>query len=195
MNPTDWLTLALVAVTGWYAWITKKILAANEAMATATQEQQRAMMRPYVQVAVDVRIGTTLIYLQVENVGRTAAQDLTLSLNKDFYQLGNLGDQNNLKLTSAFSKSISSFAPNAKLRFLLGPGYSIFGGNADHCPREFQITATYFTGAERVTEISNVDLNPYLHTEAPTDPIVEELAKLREKIGELERIRKALEAN
>ncbi len=193
MSSTDWLTLALVAITGWYAWITRKILKTNEAMVSAVQMQQHAAMRPYVQVTTKIRTGTNLIYLEIENVGRTAASELKLSLDKDFYQLGEEDAQSNLRVVSAFSKPIRNFPPGSKLRFLLGTGPSIFGGNIDSCPRQFEVAAEYSTGQERVVEISALDLDPYLRTEPPTHPIVEELARLREKLAELERIRRVLE--
>jgi len=193
MSSTDWLTLVLIGITGWYAWITRRILKANEAMVAAVQAQQHAAMRPYVQVTTSVRTGTNLIYLEVENVGKTAATDLTLSLNKDFYQLGERSDQNNLRKLPAFSNQIRSLAPGTKLRFLLGSGPSIFGGDIAACPRQFDVAAEYSTGIDRVAESSSIDLEPYFRTEPPTDPIVEELTELRKKLEELERIRRVLD--
>ena len=64
MNPTDWLTLALVGITGWYAWLTRRMLIANEAMLDAVRKQQHATMRPYVQISTSVRTGANLIYLE-----------------------------------------------------------------------------------------------------------------------------------
>lgn len=162
-------------------------------MVQAVRDQQYAAMRPYVQLTTTVRLGTTLLYLQVENVGKTAAMDLTLSMNKDFYQLGEQTEQANLRNVAAFSQPIRSLPPGVRLRFLLGTGASKFGSNDERCPQRFDIVATYSTGSERVAETSAIDLKPYLHTEAETDPIAEELAKLREKLSELERIRKCID--
>ncbi len=193
MSSTDWLTLALVAITGWYAWITGRILKANESMVQAVRDQQYAATRPYVQLTITVRVGTTLVYLQVENVGKTAAADLTLSMDRDFYQLGEKTERANLRNAAAFSQPIRSLAPGARLRFLLGTGSSIFGGDDTRCPQRFDVVAMYSTGSERVVETSAIDLKPYLHTEAESDPIAEELAKLRDKFSELTRIRECIE--
>ncbi len=193
MSSTDWLTLALVAITAWYAWITRQILKTNESMVQAVRDQQYAAMRPYVQVTTAVRPGTSFIYLQVENIGKTAAEALTLSIDKDFYQLGEQDEQANLRKLAAFSQPIRSFAPGAKLRFLLGSGPSIFGGEIKRCPQEFEVVAAYSTGQTRVTEICAIDLRPYLRTETSADPVTEELKNLRETLSELKRIRQSLD--
>lgn len=82
MSSTDWLTLVLIGITGWYAWITRRILKANEAMVAAVQAQQHAAMRPYVQCNLRQNPRPNLIYLEVENVGKITATDLRLSLNR-----------------------------------------------------------------------------------------------------------------
>ena len=82
MTNTDWLTLALVVITAFYAWATLKILRANEAMVSTMRDQQNAAMRPYILVSTSVRTGTQLLYLSIKNVGKTAALGLKLSLDK-----------------------------------------------------------------------------------------------------------------
>ena len=47
LSPTDWLTLALVVITGLYAWATFRILRANEAVVAAMKEQTETQLRPY----------------------------------------------------------------------------------------------------------------------------------------------------
>lgn len=47
MTATEWLTLVLVAITGFYAWATLRILKANEASVAAMRDQQEAEQRPY----------------------------------------------------------------------------------------------------------------------------------------------------
>jgi CBS domain containing-hemolysin-like protein len=73
MSVTDWLTLALVIltgalaiITGFYAWATFCILEANKAAVQAMRQQTEAQLRPYVVVAPTVRIGTTLLCLEVQ---------------------------------------------------------------------------------------------------------------------------------
>jgi len=189
ISNTDLLTLALVVVTAFYAWATLKILRANEAMVSTMRDQQNAAMRPYITVSTNIRTGTQLIYLSIKNVGKTAALGLTLSLDKSFYQLGEKRAERNIANSAAFSRPIDSLPPEGQLLFLLGNGPTLYGGsNAEELsPLLFQVTATYMAGSQPVTETSIVDLRPYINTDVPHDPVVEELSKLRESLDKLVR--------
>lgn len=194
MTNTDWLTLALVVITAFYAWATLKILRANEAMVSTMRDQQNAAMRPYILVSTSVRTGTQLLYLSIKNVGKTAALGLKLSLDKSFYQLGEKREERNIANSAAFSRVIDSLPPDGQLLFLLGNGPTLFSSsNTDELsPLLFQVTAKYMSGTESISETSTVDLRPYINTDVPHDPIVEELGKLREEFVKLS---KSLEKN
>ena len=56
MTNTDWITLALVVITGFHAWATLKILRANEAMVSTIRDQQNASMRPYILVSTNLTL-------------------------------------------------------------------------------------------------------------------------------------------
>jgi len=187
MTNTDWLTLALVVITAFYAWATLKILRANESMVSAMREQQNAAMRPYILVSATLRTGTQLFYLSIKNVGKTAALSLKLSLDRNFYQNGEKRDECNIGNTTAFSNVIDSLPPEGQLLFILGTGPSLFRGSntEDLCPLLFQVTAKYVAGSESVSETSIVDLRPYKNTVVQTNPVVEELQKLREEFKKL----------
>ncbi len=192
MTNTDWLTLALVLITAFYAWATLQILRANQAMVSTMREQQNAAMRPYILISTSVRTGTQLLYLSIKNVGKTAALNLKLSLDKSFYQLGEKREERNIANSAAFSRVIDSLPPDGQLLFLLGNGPTLYGGSntEELSPLQFQVTANYMAGSESISETSIVDLRPYINTEVPYDPIVEELGKLRE---EFKKLSKALE--
>lgn len=187
MTNTDWLTLALVVITAFYAFATLKILRANEAMVTAMKEQQNAAMRPYVLVSSRVRTGTQLLYLSIKNVGKTAALDLNLSLDRNFYQLGDKREERNIAKSAAFTRAIDSLPPGGQLLFVLGNGPALYGSaNSDSLsPLVFQVTAKYRSGSDQFSEASTVDLRPYINTDLPHDPLVEELEKLRREVAKL----------
>jgi len=187
MTNTDWLTLALVLVTAFYAWATLKILRANEAIVSTMRNQQNAAMRPYVVVSVSPRSGTQLLYLSIKNTGKTAAFGLELSLSKNFYQLGE--EKRNLAKSAAFSHIIDCLPPEAQLLFLLGNGPMLFGSsNTDEIsPLVFHVTAKYMSGSESISETTAVDLRPYSNTDVQHDPIAEELEKLRQEFVKLSR--------
>lgn len=191
MSNTDWLTLALVVITGFYAWATLKILRANEAMVSSMRAQQDAAMRPYIEVSTHLRTGTQLIYLTIKNTGKTAAIGLKLKIDKDFYQLGDKRPDRNIANSVAFKDRIDSLPPNGRLLFLLGTGPSLFGGKKDEdiSPLTFNVAAEYSWCKSTTTELSAIDLRPYINTDVPHDPIAEELKKIKDELKELRELR------
>ncbi len=54
-----------------------------------------------------------IFYLRISNVGKTAANDLKLSLDKPFYPFGEKKEDNNLAECFAFKNVITSFPPGS----------------------------------------------------------------------------------
>lgn len=189
MNATEWLTLALVVITGFYAWATLRILRVNEAMVSTMKDQQDAAMRPYLEVSMNVRTGTNILRLSIKNVGKTPALSLRLLLDRDFYQFCEKRPGSNLAEHPAFSNTIESFPPGSELLFDLGSGPTLYSSanNESLSPLVFSVTASYVAGKVSISEKSVVDLNPYIHTSIPTEPIVEELAKLRQEFSSMKK--------
>lgn len=176
------LTGILVLVTMGYAYLTYRLAQASEASVVAMQNQSEALLRPYIAVATFIRPHTPYLYMRVKNIGKTGAQNLQLTLDRDFFQFGHKDrSEKNLRLMSAFSNPIDSFPPGAELIFALGPGWEFFGENErpDICPTQFNITAIYEYLGKKVKEEHRIDLRPYLGTEGELDPVVEELEKIR----------------
>ncbi len=179
----DYLTAILAFITAIYAYLTHRMAKASEASVEAMREQSEAISRPYVTVAPFIRPHTSFLYLRVKSTGRTGAQNLHLSLDRDFFQFGERHSADkNLRTVSAFSTPIDSLPPGVDLIFALGQGWVIFGENAgpDVCPTQFNVTATYSYFGKEVTEVSRIDLRPYIGTEGERDPVVEELERIRE---------------
>lgn len=175
------LTAILVFVTTIYVYLTYRMAKATEASADAT-------MRPYVTVAPYVRPHTAFLYLRVENSGRTAAEDLRLTIDRNFYQFGNVDrPESNLRTMSAFTAPIDSLPPGNQLNFALGQGWVIFGEKArtDIMPPQFNVTISYKYRGKVVEEISRIDLRPYIGSEGDRDPIVEELERIRQTLERL----------
>jgi hypothetical protein len=132
-----------------------------------------------------VRPHTTVLCLKIENTGKTAAENLTLSLNKDFFQFGETDNsEKNLRTANAFTEAIESLPPGTKLNFALAQGLKIFGDEADEnvVPQKFEITAKYNFGSKEYNEKHRVDLRPYVGTEGERDPLVEEIERLRKLV-------------
>lgn len=182
----EYLTAILTFITAIYAYLTLRMAKASELSVEAVRAQSEAMSRPYVTVVPFVRPHTTLLYLRVSNMGKTAAQNLRLSFDRDFFQFGDTNNpQKNLRNISAFSKPIDSFPPGMELFFGLGQGHIVFHENVqpDACPTQFSITATYEFFGKSVTEVNQIDLRPYASSEGARNPVVEELERIRGVLG------------
>jgi hypothetical protein len=179
MSTADWLTLALVVITAFYAWATFEILRANKAL----EAQTEAQLRPYVIASVSTRIGTTLLLLEIQNAGKSPALDLRLGMNKDFFFNAEKGRDNIAKLP-VFTQPIESLSPGARIPFILGVGHAIFADRVDEslCPKVFTISAQYSFAGRRYEERNTIDLRPLLQSTAIHDPIAEEVKNLRESL-------------
>lgn len=186
MTTTDWLTLALVVITAFYAWATFEILRANKGVVQAMEAQTEAQLRPYVVAAVTVRAGTTLLLLEIQNTGKSPAVDVRLAMDKDFFFNGEKGRDNVAKLP-VFTQPIESLSPGAKIPFILGVGHTIFANNVDDtiCPKVFSVSAEYSFAGKQYKERSTIDLRPLMNSSAEHDPVADEVKKLRESLEKL----------
>lgn len=184
LSTTDWLTFALVLITGFYAWATFKILRANEAVVAAMQGQTEAQLRPYVVVSAAPRIGTTLMLLEIQNTGHSPATALSLSLDRDFFPHAEHREAENIAKLPAFTQPIESLASGARLQFVLGVGGTIFAPGVDEsiCPKVFCVRAKYSFSGRAYDENHVIDMRPMLHSSAIQDPFADELKKLRESL-------------
>jgi len=115
----DILTGLLVLITGFYAWATFRILKANERVVEVMHSQSEAMTRPYVTVTPFIEVGSPVFCLKIRNAGKTAANCVRLSLDKDFYRFGEKGKDRNLAELPAFSNEIDALSPNEEIIFTL----------------------------------------------------------------------------
>ena len=181
----EYLTAILVFVTTIYAYLTHRMAKSSEASVQAVRDQSEALLRPYIEVTPYVRPNTTVLYLRIENTGKTGAQNVRLSIDRDFYQFGKKEDADyNLRTKAAFNQSIDSLGPRHKLTFALAQGFVIFGdgGGPEVTPQQFIVTASYEFAGKKVEEVHRIDLRPYIGTEGERDPLVEELEKLRQAV-------------
>jgi len=178
------LTGALVLITGFYAWATYKILKANERVVEAMHEQAEAVTRPYVTVSAALEPDNPIFYLRISKVGKTAAKDLSLSLDRPFYPFGKKKEDNNLAERFVFKNRITSFPAGSEIVFSLAQSFVIFGENAESgtVPSSFVVTAEYSYAGKRVKESNPIDLRPYLGASIPQDAYVRKLKAMIEAI-------------
>ena len=178
------LTAVLVLITGFYAWATFRILRANEKVVSVMEKQVVAMGRPYVTVTPFVLSGTPLISLKIANAGQSAAKNLRLVIDRDFYKFAEKQESKNIATFKVFQEPIEMLAPGAELTFDLAQGFMIFSEDADDdiVPKVFTITASYEFSDMKIEERNVIDLRPFEESTQPRDLIVSELQEIRKAI-------------
>ena len=178
------LTGILVSVTGIYAFLTYRILKANRDVLQEMRTEREEANRPYMLISLVVYPDNVNFYLKIKNTGRTAARNLRLTLDKDFYQFREKEEENNLRNHSAFSKTIALFVPYAEILFHLAQGFVISGKDPNDTltPSIFTVTAEYEYGEKRVEENTTIDLRPYSTSAIPPNSIVSKLKDIKESI-------------
>lgn len=189
MSPTDWLTLVLVLITAFYAWVTFQILKANEGVLSFMKQQTEELTRPYVHLVLYLVPATDIFALRIENSGRTAAANVRLTLDHDFHTFGDMQPERNMKSFNVFSQPITNFGPGARIDLWLAQGSHLFGEEAGSkfTPLTFAINATYEFGGKSVTEMTTIDFHPYLTTDTPQVPLSKELKDIKRAIEDLTR--------
>lgn len=177
----EFLTGVLVLITGFYAWATFRILRANERVVQVMNEQSDAMTRPYLTISPFLEPDNPIFYLRIANVGRTAARNLRLHMDKSFHKFGDASKSHDIATFTAFNAPIDAFAPGATIVFSLAQGFVIFAQGADpeKVPQKFVVTAEYEYGLDRrVAEKHIVDLHPYLNSDVPQDALIRKMSEL-----------------
>jgi hypothetical protein len=186
LHPAEWINIVLATITAIYAIFTFKILKANKAVVAEMRNQQEATVRPYISVSTYLQPGSPLFYLRVKNVGKTTATSLNLSLDRDFYQLGDKREERNLAIHPAFTNTIHSMPPDSELVFILASGQFLYSEQSKEItPLLFTVTATYSIVSKVVTEKTVIDLHPYIGTILPRNDIVGELIELRKSVDKI----------
>jgi len=180
------LTAILVIITGIYVFFTFRILKANETIVEKMHEQQEAVYRPYISISPVIYPENPVAFLKIKNTGLTAANNLRLNLDKDFFQFGEKREERNLKSHAAFKDQISSLVPGAEIYFYLAQTFVIFGKKEgeDLTPHIFSISAEYEYLGKKVFEKTTIDLCPYLGAANPHDPLVKQLKDIKDVIEE-----------
>jgi len=172
-----------VVLTAVYSFFAFKILQVNQRVTTLMEEQLEVATRLYVSIDV-ITQGSPLLSLRVRNLGSSAARNLTLTLDRDFYRFNQKRDENNLKAAPAFTTPIPSFAPKAELVFDLGVFWAI-AREPEMTPIQFQITTAYEYAGKKTNETTYIDLNMFQSSAAHAEPFVEELKAIREALEKI----------
>lgn len=196
MTPEHWLvaatfllfvaTFLLVVVTVVYVVVSYFILRANKKAVEVMQKQHEASLRPYIVPSTFLVPGNYMISLQISNLGKIAAEDLQINLDKDYYPPREKEvDERSLRNAYIFQNKVTTFAPGERRVFYLGTGEDIFGDVSSRRPHQFTITATYSFSGKTVSEQTVIDLETYRGSQLqPQDAVVRELTNIAAAIKE-----------
>lgn len=174
------LTSILTIITAIYAYLTWSIARSNKSMTTA-------MLRPVIGARIAIRQGV-IIALIIENTGRSIAKNISINIDRDFFQYDEKDDRRNIKNFHAFSKVIKSMAPDEKIQFDLSQGFNL-GKEVDGkiiTPFEFDLDISYEFGKSNFKETQQIDLRQYINSLALKDPLenLEQIEKHLKKISQ-----------
>ena len=145
------LTTLYVILTGVYAYLTYRIMAANHAAVNAMRDQIVASVRPY--VYFDLVLDGPLVEGILKNTGVTAAYDVFVSLTPAI--AAHLRET--AKAPCLIGKIISFFAPERRVREFLGSFAELKETNASLI---FTGEITYFDAEKRkYSESFQINLN------------------------------------
>lgn len=182
----DWQTLIGGLLTILAAFIGGRyvVLSTNRQIA-AVADQFRETVRPFVIAKLGTYAGT-IFCLEIQNIGQSAAADLSLELDRDFYQFGDNGK--NLRDLEAFVRVVPQFAPGEKLTFLLSQGFNLDNvkDGIDLTPKTLKITTRYRFREIRYEEAYVIDMQHYFGVLALKNKhdILSEIAGYLKKISE-----------
>jgi hypothetical protein len=151
------------------------------------REQSEATYRPYVAITPFLEPDNPIFYLRIANLGKTAATDLRLAIDRSFFKFGKRSERSDLASFAAFNAPIDSLPPDSEIVFSLAQSFVIFAEGADPttCPTTFTVTASYKIGAKQVEERHVIDLKPYFNADVPQDAIIRKLKAIDDSLGKL----------
>jgi hypothetical protein len=165
-----WATVAVYVVLGLFAW--RQVREAR-----ALREEQA---RPF--VIVDFEAGW-LVYLTVENLGRTMARNVSIKFDKPL--TSSLQGRRELDESPLFREPIPTLPPGKKIRVL----FDQFPARLEAgLPLTYDVDVSYKgpTGKKPLKDTYRLDLGIYVGSTLPPKGIPElvtEVEKLREQIG------------
>jgi len=130
-------------------------------------------------------VQTIFLYLSIQNHGKSAAKNLKLSLDRDFYQAAEEGEGKNIRMFPTFQRTIPSFAPGEEIFILISQGFNLGKANGEGkllTPYEFVIDATYDFAGKTFHQRHEVDLSAYMQTSQDRNEMLEELEKIRKAL-------------
>ncbi len=198
---TLYTTITLAAITAIYTILTYRIMSHTKKQADVMALQTEAMLRPIVNVRTQHNIDQ-YICLVIENIGNSPAENLKLTIDKDYFfadYLNSTPDPRwNLRRQIPFVNITPKFAPGERFTFPLieftdtvyyNDNIEIQRSTNNHKldlqydqkvrPRQFIVSAVYNYGAKCYKEDFNINIDTQAGGIIYTDPIAKQIRSLK----------------
>lgn len=191
MDILEILTGILVLITGYYAYVTHRILGANKRAVIQMEKQIEDATRPYVLAHPMIREGSGIYELEITNLGRSTAYGFTIAIDKTFFAFGESNPDSDLEKLPIFQRGMPSMAPGFRISFYLANPIEILDDKKYQesvSPREFTITVKYknLAGKEYGDDFY-VDLRAFDHSVVRHGDEVDHLKSIAEELSKIER--------
>jgi hypothetical protein len=143
-------TFALLIVTGVYAYLTHKI-------AQATEENSWQVNRAIVSARLNVS-QRALLGIVFENLGKTPAKDLKITISLPVFQMVN--DNKDISEVPMIKNGLENFPPNFPFEIYLGTTFEWLKkeANRERFTSNFNITTAYTTFGKTINETVTIDV-------------------------------------
>ncbi|WFP60739.1 hypothetical protein [Mesorhizobium sp. WSM4904] len=186
LTATDFLTGILVIITAIYAWLTYSIAHSNRRMVAEVQKQIEVQTRPVISFNIEIQHHTIFV-ARIWNRGASPAENLRLSIDKDFYRFGEMrGESKNIADMYIFKNTLSTLAPGDGFWIELCTGPEV-GKTIDGkviTPDKFTIQASYNYGSRKYIESFVIDLRAYFYTSG-AKRLPEQLEKIAKSLDNI----------
>ncbi len=181
------LTFILVVVTAVYVFFTFKILQENQKAIRVMEAQLEASTRPYIVIKTFSVHESQMILLSISNIGKSAAEELKLQIDKDFYRYGKSEEDFNLKELNLFKNTTEHFQPGTELVYYLVDAEELFKkpNNINKTPLQFTITAEYKYLGKNFIEKTIIDLTQNRDVAMNYDPFIGNLKKIADSVEKI----------
>jgi hypothetical protein len=186
LTATDFLTGILVIITAIYAWLTYSIAHSNRLMVAEVQKQIEVQTRPVISFNIEIQHQTVFV-ARIWNRGASPAENLKLTIDKDFYRFGEThGDSRNIADMYIFKNTLSTLAPGDGfwIDLCTGPEVGKIADGKVITPDKFTIQASYKYGSREYVESFVVDLRAYFYTSGEKR-LPEQLEKMAKSLDDL----------
>ncbi|MFD5657062.1 hypothetical protein [Streptomyces hirsutus] len=176
------LIISVLTAVGTFVYTHQQMKAAKRAN-ELTERAQQEQVQPYVIADIRERVpGSQLLVFVIENTGPTMARDVRLTVDPPLRST--LGEETEVTLNAAVTRSIPVLPPGRRLLFLMDVGHKLFSSDL---PRQYTVVVNAtgpFDAVEPLTYIIDLEVlkNSLLNRESlewSTHVLAEEAKKSR----------------